>query len=164
MPFRRVISKQLGELLLERRLLTREQLEQALILQRDRGGLLGQILIQLSYVTDEQIAQALTTQYGFPYIPVGGYDIDPAMIALIPESVARQYWLVPLDRIGQTLTIAMADPLNQKAIEDIEYLTKCEVQVFIATLSDVRQAIERYYKPKPQDHGSPQVQARRSAA
>ncbi len=142
---KRVITKKLGELLVERKVITPDQLKLALKVQEEKGGLLGQILVGLGYATEEAVAQALTAQYGFPYLPLKSYTIDGDLLRLIPENVARQYCLVPVDRIGDTLTIAMADPLNTRAVEDIEMLCRCSVQVFVATLSDVVDAIKRTY-------------------
>ena len=142
---RRVIAKLLGELLVERKLLTPEQLAEGLKVQQKQGGLLGQILVSLGYTTEEVVAQALASQYGFPYLPLQRYTIDGDLLQLIPENVARQYCLVPVDRIGDTVTIAMADPLNTKAVEDIEMISHCTVQVFVATISDVMEAIGRSY-------------------
>ena len=143
---RRVISKQLGELLIERGIITREKLDQALLVQKESGGLLGQILVKLGFVKEEEIAQSLTAQFGFPYLPLENYEIDPAVTKLIPKNVALQYMLVPIDRIGNVLTIAMADPLNGQAVEDVELVTKCKVQVFVSTMTDIKDAIEKYYK------------------
>ena len=148
MTFKRQPIKQLGELLLGISLITREQLEQALALQKTKGGLLGQILVDLGYVSEDQIAQALTAQYGFPYLPLRNYDVDVEVLKLIPENVARQYCLIPVDLIGQTITIAMANPLNTQAIEDVELMTKCKVQAFVSTASDVNGAIAKYYDGK----------------
>jgi len=142
---RRLTTKPLGEILVERKVLTPEQLAQALKVQEKRGGLLGQILVSLGYASEEAIAQALTSQYGFPFLPLNRYAIDGEILRLVPENVARQYCLVPLDRIGDTVTVAMADPLNAKAVEDIEMLSHCTVQVFVATISDVMDAIQRCY-------------------
>ena len=142
---RRVIGKKLGELLVERNVISADQLEQGLRVQQEKGGLLGQILVSLGYANEEAIAQALTAQYGFPYLPLKHYSIDSELLRMIPENVARQYCLVPVDRIGDTFTIAMADPLNAKAVEDIEMLTRCSVQVFVSTWGDVTDAIQRCY-------------------
>lgn len=131
---------------MERGTITAAQLEEALALQAKRGGLLGQIIVELGYATEEDVAQAITTQYGLPYLPLKNYTVDLDVVNSIPENVARQYCLVPVDRIGDTLTVAMADPFNQKAIEDIEHLNQCTVQVFVSTLSDVLDAIKRYYR------------------
>ncbi len=143
---RRIITKRIGEVLLERGVITQKELEKALALQKEQGGLMGQILIQLGYVTEEEIALALTAQYGFPYLPLDNYDIDMALTAIVPEQVARQYCLIAIDRIGNALTLAMADPSNIQAIEDIELLTKCVVQTFVSTPSDIGKAIDKYYK------------------
>ncbi len=145
MYFRRVVSKQLGEILVERSLITKGQLKEALALQKQNGGLLGEILVRLDFIKEEEVTQALTTQFGFPYLPLDNYEIEPEVIKLVPENVARQYWLVPIDRIGNTLTVAMADPLNTHAIEDVEFMTKCKVQPFVTTVTSIKEAIENYY-------------------
>lgn len=142
---KKVITKRLGELLVERKVVTTEQLETALKIQKAKGGLLGQILVSLGFATEEAVAQAVTAQYGFPYLPLKSYAIDPELLRMIPENVARQYCLVPVDHIGDTLTIAMADPLDARVIEDIEMLSRCSVQIFIATGSEVMEAIQRSY-------------------
>lgn len=127
-------------------LITREQLEKSLALQKEKGGLLGQILVALSYTTEEAIAQALTAQYGFPYLPLGGYEVDPEVAKIIPEYVAKQYGLIAVDRVGSILTLAMSNPLNTQAIEDVEMLTHYKVQVFVTTTTDVSNAIKSIYK------------------
>ena len=147
-PIRRVVSKQLGELLLEKGVLKKDQLEKALKIQKQKGGLIGTILIGLGYVTEEQIAQAITVQYGFPYLPLSSYEIDPNLVGIVPENVARQYCLIPIDKIGNTLTIAMANPLNLQAVEDIELMTNCKVQTFVSTMTDILSAIDKYYMKK----------------
>lgn len=143
---KKIIPKQLGELLLDCKLITQQQLEEALALQKEKGGLLGQILVSLHYLTEEAIAQALTAQYGFPYLPLGGYEIDPEVAKIIPEHVAKQYGLIAVDRVGGILTVAMSNPLNTQAIEDVEMLTHYKVQVFVTTASDVTASIKGVYK------------------
>ena len=143
---RRVITKRIGDVLLERGLINRKELETALAQQKERGELMGQILIHLGYVTEEEVASALTTQYGFPYLPLDNYEIDGGLTVVIPEAVARQYCLIAIDRIGNALTLAMADPSNMKAIEEVELLTKCVVQTFVSTPSDICRAIDKYYR------------------
>jgi type IV pilus assembly protein PilB len=144
-PPKRLISKQLGELLLDRRIITQQQLQKALSIQKEKGGLLGNILVLLSYATEEQIAQALTTQFGFPYLPLKNYEVDEAIVKLVPKNVAVQYNLIAVDKIGNSLTIAMSDPLNFHAIEDVELITNCKVQVFVSTQTDIKESIKRYY-------------------
>lgn len=145
-PARRIITKTIGQLLLEKGIIKQAQLDEALKTQKEKGGLLGQILASLGYVTEEQIAQAITIQYGFPYLPLSNYEIDEGAIKLIPENVARQYCLIPIDKIGNTVTIAMADPLNMQAIEDIELITGSSIQIFVSTATDIKKAIDKYYK------------------
>lgn len=146
MPLRRIINKQLGELLIERGLINQHQLQKALAQQHAKGGLIGEILVELGFAKEEDIAQALTAQYGFPYLPLGNYDINTEILNIIPGRVARQYLLIPIDKIGNNLTIAMSNPLNIQAVEDVELLSGCSVQTFVATSSDVRKAITKYYK------------------
>ncbi len=143
---KKIIPKQLGELLIDCKLITTQQLEEGLALQKEKGGLLGQLLVGLHYVTEEAIAQALTAQYGFPYLPLGGYEIDPEVAKIIPEQVAKQYGLIAVDRVGSILTVAMSNPLNTQAIEDIEMLTHYKVQVFVTTAGDVAAAVKGVYK------------------
>ena len=145
---RRIINKQLGELLLDRGVINQGQLDQALNLQRIKGGLIGEILVELGFSKEEDIAQSLTAQYGFPYLPLSNYDVNPEITGIIPGRVARQYLLVPIDKIGNNLTLAMSNPLNIQAIEDVELLSGCSVQTFVSTSSDIKRAIEKYYKDK----------------
>ena len=143
---KRIITKRIGEILLERGLITFAQLEKALAEQKANGGLLGQILIGQGAITEEEVALALTAQYGFPYLPLENYEIDDGVTQLVPEHVARQFCVIPIDRIGNALTVAMADPSNTQAVEDIELLTHCVVQTFVSTPSAIIQAIARHYK------------------
>jgi len=146
MIIKRTIRKQLGELLIERKVISLEQLEKALSIQKEKGGLFGEILVDLGFAKEEDIAQALTAQYGFPYLPLDNYEISPEVIKLIPSRLARHYLLVPVDKIGNNITIAISNPLNTQAIEDVEIVTGCSVQVFVSTSSDIKRAIEKYYK------------------
>jgi len=148
MPIRRIISKQLGELLIERGILTQRQLEKALLVQRERGGLIGELIVELGFAKEEDIAQALTVQYGFPYLPLTNYEISSEIAAIIPARVARQYMLIPVDKIGNNVSVAMSNPLNVQAIEDLELLTGCNIQTFVSTSSDIKREIEKYYKDK----------------
>jgi hypothetical protein len=145
---RRINSKPLAELLLDRGIINQAQMEQGLNIQREKGGLIGEILVELGFVKEDDVAQALTAQYGFPYLPLGNYDVDRDITGIIPGRVARQYLLVPIDKIGNNLTLAMSNPLNVQAIEDVELLSGCSVQTFVSTSSDIKRAIEKYYKDK----------------
>ena len=145
---RRLVNKQLGELLIERNILSQEQLAKALLVQKEKGGLIGEILVELGFVREEEIAQTLTAQYGFPYLPLANYEIDQEIIGIIPSRVAKQYLIIPVDKIGTNLTLAMSNPLNLQAIEDVELLSGCSIQTFVSTSSDIKKAIEKYYKEK----------------
>jgi len=99
-PFKRLVKKQLGELLIERGIITKTQLGKALDVQKEKGGLLGQVLVVLGFTKEEEIAQALTVQYGFPYLPLQNYELSKEVVQLIPENVSKQYCLIAVDKIG----------------------------------------------------------------
>jgi len=105
-------------------------------------------LVDLGFAKEEDIAQALTAQYGFPYLPLSNYEISPEIIDIIAGRVAKQYVLIPIDKIGNNLTIVMSNPLNIQAIEDVELISGCSVQTFVSTSSDIKRAIEKYYRDK----------------
>ncbi|MFC1621012.1 hypothetical protein ACFL2G_01790 [Candidatus Omnitrophota bacterium] len=143
---KKIIQKKLGELLIERGVIDQKQLQHALEVQKTEGGLIGQVLVGLRYATEEAIAQALTAQYGFPYLPLDNYDIDSNIVKIVPKNVATQFCLIPVDKIGNNLTIAMSNPLNNLAIEDIELVSGLCVQIFVSTATDIKNAINKYYK------------------
>jgi type IV pilus assembly protein PilB len=144
-PIKRIVPIQLGELLLERRIITQAQLDEAHKIQKEKGGLLGQILVMLGYVKEEDIAQVITVQYGFPFLALENYQINQETLKIIPENVARQYNLIPIDKIGNMLTVAMSNPLNLQAVEDIEMISALQVQIFVSTMSAITRAIDIYY-------------------
>ncbi len=143
--FRKVVNKQLGEILVERGMINRVQLEEALKVHKERGILFGEALVELKYTTEEIIVQALTSQYGFPYLPLANYEIAPDVLSSVPVNLCHKHCLVPIDRIGKSLTLAMANPLNLIALEEVESVTECTVQAFVSTATDVKAAIKRYY-------------------
>jgi hypothetical protein len=145
LPLKRIVKKQLGELLIERGVITKAQLGKALEFQKEKGGLIGQILVVLGFTKEEEIAQALTIQYGFPFLPLENYELSKDIVQIIPENVAKQYGLIAVDKIGDTLTVSMSNPLNVKATEDIELLSKCNVQVFVSTMTGIDKAINKFY-------------------
>jgi len=143
---KRIIAKQLGELLIDLGVIGQQQLDKALAVQKQKGGLIGEILIDLGFAKEEDIAQSITVQYGFPYLPLANYDISPEIVNLIPQKTARFYMVIPIDKIGNNLTVAMSNPLNTKAVDEIEQISRCNVQIFVTTSSDIRVAIDKYYK------------------
>ena len=139
-------KQQIGQVLIKRGIITAEQLNEALEKQKKDGGLVGELLIRLGYATEQDIIQALAIQYDFPYIPIANYEIEPDMINLVPEESARKYCLIPMDKIGNLLTVVIANPLDSAALDYVESLTKCKVEVFVGTSAEINAAIDKYYK------------------
>jgi type IV pilus assembly protein PilB len=135
----------IGELLLKEKRITPEQLQEALNVQRQNGGKLGFNLIKLGYVKDDEITALLSKQYGVPSIALGQFEIDPAVLKLVPADSAQKYQIVPLSRSGGTLTIAMTDPTNVLAMDDIKFLTGYTVEPVVASETAVIEAIQKYY-------------------
>jgi len=143
----RTIRKRLGKILIERNVITEQQLDEALRLQELKGGFLGQILVSLGSATEEQVVNALTSQFGFPYLPLQNYEIDPDILKLIPESIIRHYHLIPIDQMENIIVLAMADPLNDAAIEDVKIATNSNVRIFVSGGKDIEDIITRYFGP-----------------
>jgi type IV pilus assembly protein PilB len=135
----------IGELLLKEKRITADQLQQALNHQKAQGGKLGFNLVKLGFVKDEEITALLSKQYGVPSINLAQFEIDPAVIKLIPADTAQKYQIVPLSRAGATLTIAMTDPTNVFAMDDIKFMTGYNVEPVVASETAVIDAILRYY-------------------
>lgn len=135
----------IGELLLKERRITPEQLQEALTYQRTHGGKLGANLVKLGFVKDDEITALLSKQYGVPSIALGQFEIDPAVIKLVPAETARKYQIVPLSRSGATLTIAMTDPTNVFAMDDVKFMTGYNVEPVVASETALLEAIEKYY-------------------
>jgi type IV pilus assembly protein PilB len=143
---RKTAPKLLGEILVSQGKLTEKSLEAALNIQKKEGGLLGQILVKKRMVTEQEIVITLATQFGYPYLPLANCRIDTSLVKLIPLNVAIQYFCLPIDQIGKTLTVVMADPTNTLAIKDIEYTTGCRVQTFVSSSSEIIKYIQKIYK------------------
>ena len=138
-------ANRLGELLVRNKLIDENQLAKALEDQRASGGRLGASLVKLGYLQEEDLAAFLSRQYGVPSINLSEFDIDENVIKLIPNEVARKYQLVPVNRAGATLIVAMADPSNIFAIDDIKFMTGYNVEVVVAAEACIRNAIDKYY-------------------
>jgi len=137
----------IGELLLKEKRITPDQLQQALNHQKAQGGKLGNNLVKLGFVRDEEITALLSKQYGVPSINLAQFELAPAIIKLIPAETAQKYQIVPLSRSGATLTIAMTDPTNVFAMDDIKFMTGYNVEPVVASENAVIDAIRRYYPP-----------------
>src|SRR5947207_6001041 len=135
----------IGELLLKEKRINAEQLQQALNHQKANGGKLGFNLVKMGFVKDEEITSLLSKQYGVPSINLTQFEIDPTVIKLIPAETAHKYQIVPLSRAGATLTIAMTDPTNVFAMDDIKFMTGYNVEPVVASEAAVTDAIQKYY-------------------
>jgi type IV pilus assembly protein PilB len=143
------MAVRIGELLLKEKRITVEQLQEALNHQRQHGGKLGFNLVKLGFVKDAEIASLLSKQYGVPSISLPEFEIDPAVIKLVPAETAQKYQIVPLARAGATLTIAMTDPTNVFAMDDLRFMTGYNVEPVVASETAVLQALEKYYGKAP---------------
>ncbi len=135
----------LGELLVRNQLISDDQLANAISEQKKEGIRLGAALVKLGYVQEHDLASFLSKHYGVPSIDLAEFDVDPAVIALIPEEVAQKYQLVPINRAGATLIVAMSDPSNIFAIDDIKFMTGFNVEVVVAAEAAIKDAIDQYY-------------------
>ena len=131
------MSVRLGEILIKESLITQDQLEKALEFQRSNGGKLGSCLTKMGFITDDDITGVLSRQYGVPSINLKYYEIDPNVIKLIPQDTALRYQVIPLSRVGSVLTIAMTDPTNVFAMDDIKFMTGFNVEPVVASESAI---------------------------
>jgi type IV pilus assembly protein PilB len=145
----------IGELLLKEKRITPEQLQEVLAYQKANGGKLGLILVKLGFAKDEEITALLSKQYGVPSINLHQFEIDPAVIKLIPPETAQKYQIIPLSRAGATLTIAMTDPTNVFAMDDIKFMTGYNVEPVVASDGAVNDALDKYYATRPKTGEQP---------
>jgi type IV pilus assembly protein PilB len=139
------MSVRLGELLTKASLITQDQLKEALRVQKETGGKLGETLIKLGFVSEEDITECLSQQFGVPSINLQHFEIDASVIKLIPGDVARKYNILPVNKTGATITIAMADPTNVFAMDDIKFMTGYNVEPVVASELGIKAAIDNYY-------------------
>jgi len=140
-----MVRKKLEELLVEAGLITEEQLKHAIEVQSKTGEKLGKVLIKSGYVTESQILEALEFQLGIPHVDLHKYYIDPEVAKLIPEAVAKRHTIIPIKKDKDGILVAMADPLNIFAIDDVKIITKQNVKPLIASESSILKAIDRIY-------------------
>jgi type IV pilus assembly protein PilB len=143
----------IGELLLKEKRITPAQLQETLTYQKTNGGKLGFNLVKLGFIKDEEITALLSKQYGVPSINLAQFEIDAAIVKLIPAETAHKYQIVPLSRAGATLTIAMTDPTNVFAMDDIKFMTGYNVEPVVASETAVADAIQRYFPLTPASRG-----------
>ncbi|HQR37096.1 MAG TPA: type IV-A pilus assembly ATPase PilB [Blastocatellia bacterium] len=139
------MSAKLGETLLRENLITPQQLKEALEHQRTNGGRLGSTLVKLGMLSDEEVTAVLSRQYGVPSVNLELFEVDETAIKLISQETAKKYMVLPLSRVGPTLTLAMVDPTNVLAIDDIKFMTGLQVEPVIVSEQALGESIERYY-------------------
>src|SRR4029077_5624484 len=139
-------SDKLGEILLREGLITQDQLKKALLEQKNTGMRLGYTLVKLGFVEETEITKMLARQYRMPAVDLSRFEVDPKILKLIPGDIAAKHSVLPLKREGRTLTIAIADPNNVTAIEDIKFITRCDIFPVIAGEYTLRNAIDKYYQ------------------
>ena len=153
------MAAKLGQILIASGVITEEQLNEALKLQKKGGGRLGTNLVKLGHITEDKLVMFLSKQYGMSAIDLAEYKIDTAVLKLITSDMAKKHMIMPLTRIGATLTVAMADPSNVFAVDDIKFMTGYNVEVVIATESALINAITTYYGGKVAGLAAAQPQA-----
>src|SRR5271155_5791804 len=141
----RRMSQRLGDLLVKEKIITPEQLEQATKAQKEQNCRLGSALVKLGFLTDEDVTNFLSRQYGVPAINLSYFEIDPAVVKLIPFETAKRYQILPLSRVGASLTIAMVDPTNVFAMDDIKFMTGFNIEPVVASESAIMEGIEKAY-------------------
>ena len=139
------MSQRLGDLLVKEKIITPEQLEQANKVQKEQSCRLGSALVKLGFLTDEDVTNFLSRQYGVPAINLSYFEIDPAVVKLIPFETAKRYQILPLSRVGASLTIAMVDPTNVFAMDDIKFMTGFNIEPVVASESSILAGIEKAY-------------------
>ncbi|MBW2397086.1 MAG: type IV-A pilus assembly ATPase PilB [Deltaproteobacteria bacterium] len=139
------MNERIGELLVKESLLTTEQLKKAREEAREQGGRLGAQITKLGFLQENELSGFVASQYGVPDIDLEDFDVDPAVIQLIPEEVALKHNVLPVNRAGSTLILATADPSNIFAIDDIKFLTGYNVEVVVASEEQIKRAIDRHY-------------------
>jgi type IV pilus assembly protein PilB len=139
------MSAKLGEILVRENLISPQHLREALDYQREHGGRLGFNLVKLGLVSDDMITAVLSRQYGIPSVNLELFHIDESVLRLIPQEVAQKYSVLPLSRVGATLTLAMVDPTNVFAMDDIKFMTGLNVEPVVVAEASIQQAIAKYY-------------------
>ncbi len=139
------MSAKLGEILVRENLISPQNLREAVEYQRQHGGRLGFNLVKLGLISDDMITAVLSRHYGIPSVNLDLFSIDPSVLSLIPQEVTQKHSVLPLSRVGATLTLAMVDPTNVFAIDDVKFMTGLNVEPVVVAEGSVQQAIAKYY-------------------
>ena len=140
------VSRRLGDLLVKEGLINQEQLQRALADQKGSNEKLGSILVRLDIINEDQLIDFLSKQYGIPSITLSQLDVDVEVVKLVPAQIARKYEVLPIKRAGNQLTLAMADPTNVFAVDDVGFMTNLQVVPVVASQGAIRKAIDRLYE------------------
>ena len=138
----RATRKRLGEILIDRGVLSAEQVMGALQEQKRTGELLGQVLVRLNYATEDDIAACIVLQFRLPFLEVKRYTISDEMKALFPASLLTQYQFVPLDRLGSVIAVAAGTLLTPDILSELEQMSECRIQVYVAKQSEIKEILE----------------------
>ena len=139
------MSGKLGEILIKENLISADQLKQALDHQRRSGGRLGNSLVKLGFLSDDEVTAVLSRQYGVPSINLSYFEVDSTVTKLIPMETASKYQILPLSRVGSSLTVAMVDPTNVFAMDDIQFMTGFNIEPVVASETAIMEAIKKHY-------------------
>jgi type IV pilus assembly protein PilB len=146
------MSQRLGDLLVKEKVISQEQLEQALKAQRQDNCRLGSALVKLGFLSEEDVTNFLSRQYGVPAINLSYFEIDPSVVKLIPYETAKRYQILPLSRVGASLTIAMVDPTNVFAMDDIKFMTGFNIEPVVASETAIMDGVEKAYNSQPEEN------------
>jgi len=139
------MAGKLGEILIKEKIISSEQLNQALEYQKTNGGRLGNALVKLGFLSDDEVTAVLSRQYGVPSINLAYFEVDSNVIKLIPMETASKYQILPLSRVGSSLTVAMVDPTNVFAMDDIKFMTGFNIEPVVASETAITEAIKKHY-------------------
>jgi hypothetical protein len=139
------VKRKIEDILMASGLVTRNTLDEALACQSRSGVNITQYLIAHGHLKEEALAEYISVQFGYPYFPLRAYEIPVAITELVPVSIVKKYWLIPVDKIQNTITLVMADPFDEDALTEVEKATGCKVQPFVGVLSGILGAIEKCY-------------------
>jgi type IV pilus assembly protein PilB len=146
------MSQRLGDLLVKEKIITQEQLQQAMKVMKDQNCRIGSALVKLNLLSEEDVTNFLSRQYGVPAINLSYFEIDPSVVKLIPVETAKRYQILPLSRVGASLTIAMVDPTNVFAMDDIKFMTGFNIEPVVASESSIMSGIDKAYGTTQEDN------------
>ncbi|HYG98630.1 MAG TPA: type IV-A pilus assembly ATPase PilB [Terriglobales bacterium] len=145
------MSQRIGDLLVKEKAITSEQLSEALKVQKESGARLGSVLVKLGFLSEDDVTNFLSRQYGVPAINLAYFEIDPHVVKLIPYETARRYQVLPISRVGASLTLAMVDPTNVFAMDDIKFMTGLNIEPVVASENSILERIDKFYNSTPEE-------------